>query len=132
MFFLLSASAIAAGETIRALVFDGRVIVNNRIHDGGEEGAPLYANGHVYVPVRELARQMDGYTSYDPGSRTVYIDQPASGQAKASVHAADQNESLKLRLFSAQSTYAIGEPLRVWATLANTGGRRSPSCTVRR
>lgn len=120
---LMSATAHAAGQAIKAALFKSSIYVNNQLKEWGEDTPLLNYNNRVYVPLRAFATILGDAVGYDAKSKTVYVDQPNSWPVQSKLHSATEEEGLEIKILSEKAVYAYGEPIRIWARLSNASNQ---------
>lgn len=120
---LVSTTAHAAGQAIKAALFQSKIIVNNKLKELSSETTLLNYNNRVYVPLRAFASILGSAVGYDADNKTIFVDQPNSWPVKSELHGATEKEGLEIKILSEKAVYAYGEPIRIWARLSNASAQ---------
>lgn len=96
VFFAFGSSAVAATESVQAYVSSVIMMINGSLKEVPAQYSTLNYNGHVYVPIRFIAENLQSEVNYDEDLQLVSINQPE----EKTVAIAD---NLKLILFSQKS-----------------------------
>ncbi|PWV95698.1 copper amine oxidase-like protein [Paenibacillus cellulosilyticus] len=108
-----------ASDLVQAHLSNGAIYINNEKKELPSGQSVMNVNGSTYVPIRFISEQLHNIVGYDAQSKSVYIDDNQIRYNKSTVTQSDQTEQFKLKLSSAKTRYAEGEPLNVWASLTS-------------
>lgn len=121
------AASAQADELFHVTRSNVSIYLNNVLKPTTEQPV-LTINNSTYVPVRSLSEdKYNSFVSYDPKTKSVYIDNNDFKEAHSTVHSETENSHFTLRLDSEKKSYEYGEPIHMWAALTardsfNTGG----------
>ncbi|MEK8130920.1 stalk domain-containing protein [Paenibacillus filicis] len=115
----LTTAALAA-DSVQALLFQARLLINGEQKTLGGDYAVLNYKGHAYVPVRFIGEQMGAKVGYNPQNQTILID--AVGVPK--LDRKQVLEGLRLGLSESQVAGLLGQPANTFKDHLGHAGSR--------
>ncbi|CAM3599352.1 stalk domain-containing protein [Marinicrinis lubricantis] len=128
---ILITAAFSTG-IVQVTIFPGKLTVNEQPSSLGEDYRLFQYREHVYVPIRYVTEEMGGEVRYNQETQQIDIYSPfkhwtedyfsdSRPTFKSEVNASDTDGQMKLTIYSEKKVYQEGEPIRIWASLENTG-----------